>query len=328
MADKKFSELTDDEKSEMTAEELAALEEAEADDNEDEGEPDSPRRRSLYDRFKAANDEKKRLERELEDARQEARTRRIVAESRGGNEEEEEEELPQEPVKPEPFDFAAARAKKAAYMKEGEFDKAADVEAAMDEARAKVDKWRDDRDAWKDDIRQREITAVRTEAKQVSAAEAAHAKLQSDIAREAERMYEKYPFLDHREADTKDDDAIAAVNGKFKSLIAEEEAQGKTPDRVALLRKAATVVGDRFKKLRGEDDGKGDKPNGDGRRAEEERKRGAAAAAKEPANTAKGGEKFITRDKEGRAPAADKLTDDQIRNMDPDQIGELYGKKG
>jgi hypothetical protein len=327
MADKKFSELTDDEKSEMTAEELAALEEAEADDNEDEGEPDSPRRRSLYDRFKAANDEKKRLERELEDARQEARTRRIVAESRGA-EEEEEEELPAEPVKPEPYDFAAARAKKAAYMKEGEFDKAADVEAAMDEARAKVDKWRDDRDAWKDDIRQREITAVRTEAKQVSAAEAAHAKLQSDIAREAERMYEKYPFLDHREADTKDDDAIAAVNGKFKSLIAEEEAQGKTPDRVALLRKAATVVGDRFKKLRGEDDGKGDKPNGDGRRAEEERKRGAAAAAKEPANTAKGGEKFITRDKEGRAPAADKLTDDQIRNMDPDQIGELYGKKG
>jgi hypothetical protein len=322
MADKRLSEMTDEEIAALSDEERDELEQQEEEDGD--GEPGSDRRRSLYSRFRQENERRKDAQRAAEEARrelEEERARRLAIEAaRGGAREEEvEDPEPEEPKRPNAIDLAALRRQKKKALTDGEFDKAAEIEDQIDDYNAAMEAWREERDAWRDEIANRRISKATREAQE--AAETASQRAErTAIERSVREVIKDYPFLDANSKD-KDQDAIDAVIGRRDRYMREGLSAAEA------IAKAGAEIGERFSK-RNEKGGKGkdeERPER-GSLAKEERRRGAAESERLPPHTAKSGARNLPRDEKGRIIAS-KLTDQQIRDMTPEQISESFGRR-
>lgn len=339
---KEKKQYTDEEIKDMTPEQIEALAEIDNKDDEDltaeereerdaMGEENSPQRRSLYKRFKEVNERNKENEKELNRLRAErdAERRELLDDKLRRDEAPTKEEKDDAPAKPAPVDVKELRRQMFVQMKEGEFDKAQELQGKIDAYADSLDEWRDRHDAWKERQTEKRVKKAADEAGSAALTKAEQNRVNAELVREAGLIYKRMPFLNHANADTKDDDAIAAVLTRKLAL----EKEGLDP--VSAMKQAAEEKGPRFAKINGydEDGKKIDDDKGDDKDKKDDKKDAGKTraqlaiekanrdAARTPPAPGKGG--ASTREI-GKKSVKD-MTDDEIRKLEGDELKAIDG---
>lgn len=336
---KEKKDYTDEELRNMSDEELHDLgvkkEDVETDDEREEreamGEPGSSQRRSMYARFKEANESAKALRDEVDRMRQEREEeRRMLLDRVSGSKKDEKDDDP-EPARPKEVDVRALKRDYAAKMKDGDFDKAAEIQDRIDTYQDELDGWREKREAWKDRQHESRLKKAAEEAGAAALSRAEQTRQKEAAEEAAEEIFERFPFLDTRDSEVCDTDAVAAVRARTAELV------NGGMSFVRAMKKAAAEKGPRFAKINGYDD-EGNKVDGKDQgndrrgvgkdsdktetRVERATRLAAEAAGRQPPNISKQGKGG--RDGKTRLDIR-KMTDAQLAGLSDEELAEIDG---